>query len=167
MPKDSADDSLDGMSKEVDRLLKKLPGADPYLRGSGEPAPPPKTGLAPTPSTVRAPGQHLGEFSQAEAPGASRKLGVWLRVLLGVALGVLMSQWPYAHACGILLYLYLAAVVAVIVAGGWASVSSWKLRMGIAHVVSLLLVLWGLILAADQVLPRAGYATRAATWQCP
>lgn len=166
MPKNPSDDSLDGMSKEVDRLLRKLPGADPYLRGSELPAPP-KPPAAPGSITgARVPGTHLRDVSTSGAPGAHLKLGVWLRVLLGVALGVFMVWWPYRNACGLLLYLYMGAVAAVILAGGWAGVSSWKLRMGAAHVVSLLLVLWGLILAAEQVLPRTGYAAKAATWQC-
>ena len=35
-----------------------------------------------------------------------------------------------------------------------------------AHAVSQILLLWGLILGAGQVLPRVGYAKELATWRC-
>jgi len=38
--------------------------------------------------------------------------------------------------------------------------------MGPAHVVSLGLIVWGLVLAAQQVLPRIGYAAASASWRC-
>lgn len=154
-------DPLDGMSKEVDRLLKQLPGADPTLRGSG-PARSPTSGVRP--GIVTAP---LGAATSTYREPTSRdKLGVWLRVGLAIVVGVVMTQWPYTHACGLSLFLYLAAVLAVIVAGVWGGLSSWKFRMGAAHVASLVTVLWGLALAAQQVLPRVGYAAVAASWRC-
>lgn len=156
-----SDDPLDGMSKEVDRLLKKLPGADPMLRGSGAPRSP-VSGVRP--GIVTAPlGAATGAYRE---PTSQEKAGVWLRVGLAVVVGAVMTQWPYRHACGFSLFLYLAAVVAVIVAGGWGGLSSWKFRMGAAHVASLVTVLWGIVLAAQQVLPRVGYAAAAATWRC-
>ncbi|MBI2072445.1 MAG: hypothetical protein HYT81_05300 [Gemmatimonadetes bacterium] len=156
-----SDDPLDGMSREVDRLLKQLPGADPTLRGSS-PSSPPVSGVRP--GIVTTPGG--AAISERREPTARDKLGVWLRVGLGVVAGAVMTQWPYAHACGFRLYLYLAAVAAVLVAGGWGSLSSWKLRMGVAHVTSLMVIFWGLVLAAQQVLPRIGYAAVAASWRC-
>ncbi len=156
-----SDDPLDGMSKEVDRLLKRLPGADPTLRGSG-PSSPRGSGLRP--GIVTAP---LGAATtEHREPTARDKLGVWLRVGLAVVVGAVMTQWPYRHACGLSLYLYLAAVVAVIVAGVWGSLSSWKFRMGVAHVASLMTIVWGMALAAQQLLPRIGYAAVAASWRC-
>ena len=35
-----------------------------------------------------------------------------------------------------------------------------------AHAVSQILLLWGLMLGAGQVLPRVGYAKELATWSC-
>jgi len=52
-------------------------------------------------------------------------------------------------------------------AGVWSSMSSWKRRMGLAHLLSLGLVMWGLALAAGVVLPRIGYANQSAAWFCP
>ena len=153
------DDPLDGMSAEVDKLLKQLPGADPMLRGSA-PMTSPLSGRPP----VTAGGAAVK--SGPRATTGRDRLGTWLKAGLGVAAGVLMTQWPYAHTCGLGLYLYLGAALAVTVAGGWASVSSWKHRMAVPHVLSLGVVMWGLVLAAAQILPRIGYAAAAASWRC-
>lgn len=105
-----------------------------------------------------------------EAPVGGGRLAVfttWLRVTLGVALAVGITQWPYASACGLNLVVYLGAIGVVILAGLWSSISSWRRRLGVAHTLSLLVLLWGLLLAAREVLPRAGYARQARTWSCP
>ena len=44
------------------------------------------------------------------APAAVPKraaVATWLRVLLGLTLAGAMTQWPYAHQCGVELYFYL------------------------------------------------------------
>src|SRR3970040_793418 len=164
-PPAPADDPLDGMSAEVNRLLKQLPGADPSLRGSGpsrSPGSPPPSAVPIRPGVVTAP---AGAAIPRE-PTVRDKMAVWLKVGLAVLASAVMSQWPYAHGCGFSLYLYLAAVAVIIVAAGWGSVSSWKLRMGAAHVASLLAIFWGFVLVAQQVLPRVGYAAAAASWRC-
>jgi hypothetical protein len=98
-------------------------------------------------------------------------LGVFARVVLAVALGIGMLFWPYAARCGAGLFAYLGATVAVIGAGVWTSVWTWRHRSGKAHVLSLLLVTWGVVLGAIEVLPRVGYAkptaAHPATWMCP
>ena len=161
-PPAPADDPLDGMSAEVNRLLKQLPGADPSLRGSGaSPSPPPST-ITPRPGLVTAP----AGAAIVREPTAREKLGVWLKVGLAALTGAAMTLWPYGHACGAGLFLYLGAVVVITVAAGWGSLSSWKLRMGAAHIASLITIFWGIVLAAQQVLPRVGYAAAAASWRC-
>ena len=103
------------------------------------------------------------------APAAVPKraaVATWLRVLLGLTLAGAMTQWPYAHQCGIELYFYLAAAFTVIVAGVWSGISSWYRRLGWAHTLSLLVVLWGIFLASQQILPRVGYAKHLAYWVC-
>ena len=150
------------MSAEVDRLLKQLPGADPMLRGSGS-APKPGVTRSPLSGPMRA---NAAPAARPQGSTSQQKVGVWARVGLGVVVGVLMTQWPYRHGCGLPLYGYMAAVLAVTVAGVWGAISSWKVRMGLAHVLALLVVAWGLLLGAAQVLPRVGPAPRAATWQC-
>ena len=97
-------------------------------------------------------------------------LGVFLRLLLAVALGVGMLFWPYAARCGFGLAAYLGATAAVVGAGVWSAVWAWRHRAGRAHTLALLLVLWGLVLAGIEVLPRVGYAkatlAHPAIWSC-
>jgi hypothetical protein len=93
-------------------------------------------------------------------------LGAWIRVLLALALGMTMAGWPYLRTCGLPLFGYLGAVGIVVVAGGWAAVASWRHRIALAHVVSLVLVLYGVMLGLAELLPRIGYAVTHATWQC-
>jgi hypothetical protein len=96
--------------------------------------------------------------------------GVFARLLLAVALGVGMLFWPYAARCGPGLAGYLAATAVVVGAGVWTAVWTWRHRSGRAHVLALLLVVWGIALAAIEILPRAGYAVptpeRPAAWSC-
>ncbi len=84
--------------------------------------------------------------------------GVFLRLTLTVALGVGMVFWPYSARCGLGLAGYLGAVSALVVSGVWSSVWTWRRRAAKAHMLSLLLVMWGLVLAGIDVLPRVGYA---------
>ena len=93
-------------------------------------------------------------------------IALWARVLLGTALGVMITQWPYVHGCGLSLVGYLGAVTMVIVAGGWVAVASWTRRHAAVHVLALLLVLWGIALVAYEILPRVGYAAQQWSWQC-
>jgi hypothetical protein len=106
---------------------------------------------------------------QAER-AATRSWPAFLRLALATALGVGILFWPYPSRCGAGLAGYLAAVAVVTVGGLWSSVWTWRHRTARAHALSLLLVLWGLVLAAVEVLPRAGYAkpdpTRREGWGC-
>jgi len=150
----------DALAREVDKLLRRLPGADPYLKGDPEP---PKgsrgvvTGEAP--SVVLARRRVVG-------PSRVQRISVWVRVLLGVVLGLVITQWPYASACGFGLWVYLFAISTVVTAGVWGALWSWRYRMGTAHGAALGVVYWGLVLIANQVLERTGYAATTATWGC-
>jgi len=93
-------------------------------------------------------------------------LATWLRVLLGLGLAVAITQWPYPSACGLNLFVYLGAIATVAVAGLWSAVSSWRRRLGLAHLISLLVLGWGLVLAAREILPRTGYAREVRAWTC-
>lgn len=101
---------------------------------------------------------------------ATSTFGVFARLSLSVALGVGIIFWPYSARCGLGLAAYLGAVSALIVSGVWSSVWTFRHRAGRAHTLSLLLVLWGLVLAATDVLPRVGYAIptadHPASWGC-
>ena len=141
------------LSRVVDNLLKKLPGADPHLRGdqarvnvSGVPDVPPARGPQP--------------------PTARDRLAVWGRVALVLVLAAVIQQWPYGVDCGYALFFYMFALVAVVVGGVWGAISTWRFRMGLAHVIALLVIAWGGLLTLDRVLPRVGYAATQATWRC-
>jgi hypothetical protein len=92
------------------------------------------------------------------------------RVVLSVALGVGILFWPYSYRCGLGLGMYLGAVGVVVAGGIWSAVWTWRHRTPKSHVLALALVLWGLGLAAVQVLPRIGYArpdaAHPALWTC-
>lgn len=134
---------------EIDRLIAKQPA----------PAPPPAQ-LPPSRGTD-------APTRVANAPPRHRlELTGWLRVLLAVLLAAAMTQWPYPFACGLRLYLYLGAAGVVVIAGLWGSVIAWKRRMAVAHLLSLLVVLWGLVLAGKVVLDRTGYARERMSWVC-
>ncbi len=97
-------------------------------------------------------------------------LGVALRLLLSVGLGVGMLFWPYSARCGLGLFGYLAATGVVALSGVWSSVWTWRHRSSKGHILSLLLILWGGVLAAVEVLPRTGYSLptpdHPAVWLC-
>ena len=147
---------------DVDRLLKKLPYADPTLRGGG--------GGSGEPTVKRpgVPGPGAGASARAGAGDSGGWLGTWARVALGVlvGIGVAPGVWPYTHGCGLHLIFYLTGITTVIAAGLWSSLSSWKRRLGVAHVVSQVLIVWGILLFTREVLPRVG-AKATAVWICP
>jgi hypothetical protein len=105
-----------------------------------------------------------------EKQRGTKTLGVMLRLLLAVALGVGIVFWPYDTRCGVGLFGYLAATAMVSLTGLWSAIWTWRHRSARGHMLSLLLVAWGGILAAREVLPRIGYAhpseARPAIWFC-
>jgi hypothetical protein len=136
---------------DIDKAIARLPSqaAPPSAAGGGAAAP------------------SKGGRQTGVAPGG--KLGIlttWLRVGLGMALAIAITQWPYPSACGFNLVMYLGAIGVVAIAGLWSAVSSWRRRLGLGHILSLLVLLWGLVLSAREVLPRTGYARHVRTWTC-
>jgi hypothetical protein len=89
-----------------------------------------------------------------------------LRLTLSVILGVGILFWPYGNRCGVGLFGYLASVAVVLAAGVWSSVWTWRHRTARAHVLSILLIVYGLILGAVETLPRIGYARQWLPWSC-
>ncbi|HSE26903.1 MAG TPA: hypothetical protein VLA95_01640 [Gemmatimonadales bacterium] len=90
----------------------------------------------------------------------------WAKAGLGALLAVAMTQWPYAHRCGLGAVLYLGAAGVVVLAGLWSAVSSWRRHAAGAHVLSLGVILAGLVLTALEVAPRVGYAKVDLPWMC-
>ncbi|HXQ29691.1 MAG TPA: hypothetical protein VN848_10520 [Gemmatimonadales bacterium] len=138
---------FDAELRAIDRLIEKpapsVPSSDPSPAAT--PLPPPRT---------------------REITGV-QWLGTWARVILGVLVGIGMTQWPYTHGCGWRFMFYLTGIGVVLTAGLWSSLSSWKRRLGVAHLLSQLLIIWGLVLGARAILPRIGYAKVSAPWLCP
>jgi uncharacterized membrane protein HdeD (DUF308 family) len=102
------------------------------------------TGKGPNAAAVRA--------ENVEKQRTTSTFGVFLRLLLSVALGVGIIFWPYDARCGFALAGYLAAVGVVTASGVWSAVWTWRHRSARGHTLSLLLVLWGVILGAMEVL---------------
>jgi hypothetical protein len=129
--------------------------------------------IASIPSQGATPVRAQAQAAAAQVPQSrpeTSTFGVMARLALACALGVAIVYWPYNARCGVGLAGYLGAVATLIVAGAWASIWTWKHRAAKAHTVSLLLVTWGIVLAAADVLPRVGYAkpsaNHPATWTC-
>jgi hypothetical protein len=97
-------------------------------------------------------------------------LGVMARLVLSILLGVGIYFWPYDARCGLGLAAYLAAVGVVVGSGIWSAIWTFRHRSGKAHLLSLLIILWGGVLGAKEVLPRLGYAKptpeHPAVWSC-
>ncbi len=136
---------------EIDKMIAKQPAPAPGVRGAPAALPSPQRAGPVAPSRT---GHDV--------------LATWVRVLLGVTVAAGVGfAWPYAHACGLPLYGYLVAAGGVALAGLWGAVTSWSRRVGLAHIVSLLVALVGAALLGKAILERTEYAKQPATWTCP
>jgi hypothetical protein len=156
---------------KIDKQLASMSDAD-LLGDQARPAlPAGKAAPAPAgrPSAKAAPPAAADDHSDGGTSGFA-KFMLYARVTLAAALGIGMMFWPYDAKCGSGMVLYLGAVAAVVVSGTWSAVWSWRHRAARLHTLSLLLILWGLVLGAIDVLPRIGYAkadvAHPATWAC-
>lgn len=155
----------DAELRKIDEEMAKQASRPAPARAAPSAAPAPSAGAA-------APGGGFALPAGLGAPAgpATTNFGVYARLTLAVAIGVGIIFWPYANRCGLGLAGYLGAVGAVIISGAWSAVWTFRHRAGRAHFLALLLVLWGLILAAIDVLPRIGYAkpttAHPAVWAC-
>jgi hypothetical protein len=137
--------------KKIDRQLEKL--SDEELLSASKTATP-------------------AEHAKARAVRRETStFGVFARLVLAVALAIGVLFWPYAARCGVGLLAYLGVTVAVTGAGVWTAIWTWRHRAARPHILSLLLIVWGIVLAAVEVLPRVGYARpdarHPAIWMCP
>jgi len=149
--------------RDWDKEMRKID--EQMERAARQPAPAAPSAAAPVVAAPRAP---AGVVPGAVPPATN--FGVFARLALATALGVGIIFWPYSARCGFGLAAYLGAVTAVIVSGAWSAIWTWRHRWGRAHLLGLLLVLWGLILVSVDVLPRIGYAiptaAHPAAWSC-
>lgn len=134
---------------KIDKQLESLPDEEIARAPLGTPA---------------APQQVVVERKRTSTFGALARLS--LAVLVGVAI----LFWPYTARCGAGLAAYLGAVGVVVLAGVWSGIWTWRHRTARAHLLSLLIVVWGIVLGAMEILPRTGYAiptaAHPAAWSC-
>ncbi len=150
---------------EIDRLMAKGGSAAPESQSAA-----PVKASAPVP----APAQPAGNRPAAPQSGgtvpsvasAVSGLRTWLVTLLGPIGAASLAIWPYQKACGLMLGVYLAGVLAVFGAGVWSMRWAWVSRRGAALIVGTLTLIASLVLAAAEVLPRTGYAAFTAGWVC-
>jgi hypothetical protein len=151
----------DPMAREVDRLLAQLENSGPRAAHDHD------TSRANGGPRHGAPRKARTVVLSAHGPSRRQLVALWGELVLVIALGGAITQWPYPHRCDLPLVGYLGAVATIALGAGWTALSSWRLRTGGAHLLALMLVAWGLVLAAGQVLPRVGYAAERASWRCP
>ena len=132
---------------DIDKVIAKgsVPGA-----GGSVPAP-----------AGRGPGVPIG----IPAPRRSVAL-TWFWVLLAVALAAALPLWPYQRSCGLQLMFFMGATGVTALIGLLGTLASWASRRGVAHVLSLAVILWSAVIGLREVLPRVGYAKTVRTWTC-
>ena len=141
---------------EIDRLMARQPAAG--SQGAREPGS----------QVARAASTGAPAVVAGSAVGRRGALATWFKVFLGAGTAAAVAFfWPYAHACGLELYGYLAAAAGAVVVALWGVVASWKSRMGLAHFVAVLSMLLGAGLIAKTVLDRTGYPKVPSSWSCP
>ena len=128
-------------------------------------------GLPPEPTPIELRQKRDAERHERDRQdAASASFGVYFRLTLVVCLAISLACWPYEVSCGAMLFGYLGAVVMLIVAGIWTATATFAHQMPRRHLAAVLVVLWGLVLGAAQVLPRIGYANpapgRSISWSC-
>lgn len=91
----------------------------------------------------------------------------WFWTGLALLLAVALLLWPYDRNCGIRLIFFIGAGALALLAGVIGALNSWAHHRGLAHLLSLLVIVWAGVMVAREVLPRAGYAKEARDWTCP
>lgn len=167
-----SDRNWDAELAKIDKQLSSIPD-DQLVAEQRKAAAVPASGAgrvgAPTAPTARAalPGAKTAPVLGKSDAGAWAS---WLKVTLAVAAAVGMMYWPWPGQCGLPLLGFTAATGAVTLLGIWSALGTWRHRLGLAHAASLLVVIWGLVLGAREILPRVGYAMptleRGAGWRC-
>jgi hypothetical protein len=157
---------------KIDKQMERMPepASGPAQRSAGGTGASQSGGAASGRTSSATPGGAPAATGGGGSGRVTGGFGVYARLTLSVVLGVAILVWPYQTRCGWGLSAYLVAVIVVAVSGGWSAVWTWRHRAARAHVLSLLILLWGLVLGSMEILPRIGYATPDAThpasWMC-
>lgn len=154
--------------KELAKIDKQLASiSDEQLLASSAPAPV-AAGKGGMPSKA-APAAKAPAIALPSA-GAGKPWMAWLKVSVAVAAAAGLMFWPWPARCGLPLIGFTAATGGVALLGVWSAIGTWRHRLGLAHLASLLVTVWGIGLGAREILPRVGYAVptaeRASQWSC-
>jgi hypothetical protein len=145
---------------------KELADIDRVIEKQGPAAPPGQPPALP-PGAAPQPPARVAGTTPSLAPARGSVAVTWFWVGLAVLLAAALAIWPYGKSCGLQLFFYLGAATLALLAGATGAVNSWRTRRGLAHLISLLVVVVAGVLGAREVLPRVGYAAEVATWLCP
>src|SRR3954462_1907720 len=91
----------------------------------------------------------------------------WFWTVIAVLLGVALLLCPVDRNCGIRLIFFIGAGSLALLAGVIGALNSWAHRRGLAHLLSLLVIVFAGVMLMREILPRAGYAREARDWTCP
>lgn len=123
----------------------------------------------PTPAAMKAK-RDVERRVQEERHESALAIGAAGRIFLVVALAAAINFWPYARECGAALIAYVGSEAVVVAGGVWLAAWTWHHGMAKVHMVSLVVVLWGVALLGAQTLPRVGYAktdpANPPRWMC-
>ena len=127
---------------EIDKAIARQPAPSPAPTGGGPGSP---------------------------SPQPSRRFVAltWFWTCLALMLAVALPLWPNDKSCGLRLVFYMGAAGIALLMGVLGALSSWSYRRGLAHLLSLLAIVWAGIIAAREILPRTGYAEQELHWTCP
>lgn len=149
------------MTEQPRNWDKELADIDRVIEKQGAPAPPPALPPGTAPPAPRAPSPTEPAIARGSVAMA------WFWMALAVLLAAALPLWPYGKSCGLQLFFYLGAAALALLAGAAGAVNSWRTRRGLAHVISLLVIVFAGVMAAREVLPRVGYAAESEIWLCP
>jgi hypothetical protein len=111
-----------------------------------------------------------GPVQPGSPPAAPQRRFValtWFWTVIAVLLGVALLLWPFDRNCGIRLIFFIGAGGLALLAGVIGALNSWAHHRGLAHLLSLLVILFAGVMLMREILPRAGYAREARDWTCP
>jgi uncharacterized membrane protein YfcA len=91
----------------------------------------------------------------------------WFWTGLAVVLAIALAVWPYDKNCGLRLIFFLGAGGIALLAAVLGALASWAHRRGLAHLLSLLVIVWAGVMVLREILPRTGYTKEARDWTCP
>ena len=91
----------------------------------------------------------------------------WFWTGLAVVLAVALVLWPFDRNCGIRLIFFIGAGSLALMAGVIGALTSWAHDRGLAHLLSLLVIVFAGVMVTKEILPRTGYAKESRDWTCP